>query len=208
MGAYEDNLRHVAEPASPSERDKAVSTTIEDHEALWFTEALREFAHYGDTDNGEVAVAYASFIDKKVRDEGKSYVTLYAHTETAAETLMDALYHHIPEPGSRDDTPMTLVTTLEDAFAEAFAHYVDDPETPDAPPEPQVTDIDGEETVVFDEDEARESYAIAEMEKAESEAVARQEREADRRGVTGLPETNPALERAEARERVNRGGRR
>lgn len=209
MGAYEDQLRHVAEPQSPSERTKAVSTTIEDHEALWFTEALREFAHYGDTegDQGGIAVGYASFIDQKVRDEGKSYVTLYAHTEEAASTLLDALYDYIPEPKKRDDTPMTIVRTLEGSFAEAFAHYVDDPETPDAP-EPQVAEIDGEETVVFDEREARESYADMKIAEAESEAIARQEREADRRGVTGLPETNPALERAEARERVNRGGRR
>jgi hypothetical protein len=198
MGAYEANLRHVAEPQAPSERDKAIRTTIEDYEALWFTEALREFAHYGDHDpdaQSGVAVAYASFIDKKVRDEGKSHVTLYAHTETAASTLLDALFHARDE----GDVPNTIAATLEYQFATVFAHYADgDPSTP------EVTDELG---VVFDVDDARDSIAEQQIADAESEAMRRQEKEADRRGVTGLPETNPALERAERREQANRGGR-
>lgn len=178
MGAYQDNLRHVAEPQAPSERDKAVSTTIEDYEALWFTEALREFAHYGEHDpesQSGIAVAYASFIDQKVREEGRSHVTLYAHTKAAASTLMDALYYYIPDE-DRSGTPMVVVRSIEESTAEALAHYIEDSEL-DAPPEPTADDELG---VYFDEDEAKESHAMMEMEKAESEHLAEQERRAER----------------------------
>lgn len=171
MTEYTDNLRHVAEPQAPSERKKAVSTMVEDHAALWFTEHLREFAHYGDHDDHQqagIALAYAEFIDQKVRDEGRGHVRLYAHTELAAETLMDALYHHCPDVGDREDYPMATFRTLEEATAEAFAHFVDDEEAPETPPEPHVERIDGEKQVVFDSDEAHESYA--DMKMAESEA--------------------------------------
>lgn len=197
MGAYQDNLRHVAEPQAPSERDKAVSTTVEDFEALWFTDALREFAHYGDHDHESqsgIAVAYASFIDQKVREQGKSYVTLYAHTEVAAETLMDALYHDCPDDvDDRGDYPMVVFRALEESFAEAFAHYVDDEMAPATPPEPQVERIDGEQQVVFDADEARESYADMKMAEAESEHLAKVEEDANARGVNNrkTPRVNP-----------------
>lgn len=198
MGAYEDNLRHVAEPASPTERRKAVSVSIEDHTALWFTDVLREYAHYGDHEDDDqegIAVAYASYIDTKVRDEGQSHVPLYAHTQLAAETLMDALYYHVPDDiEDRRDYPMVLFTEAEGSAAEAFSHYVDDPEAPDAPEEsPQVAEIDGEETVVFDVEEARESYAMMEIERAESEALAEIEADANARGVNNrrTPRVNP-----------------
>jgi len=99
MGAYENQLRHVAEPQAPTERESATSVTIEDHEALWFTDVLREFVHYGDTDGGEseIAVAYASYIDQKVRDEGVSHVDLYVHTDTAVDVLCAAMDYHITE---------------------------------------------------------------------------------------------------------------
>jgi hypothetical protein len=197
MSAYTDNLRHIAEPQAPSEREKAVSTTIEDHEALWVADILREFAHYADHDHDDqsgIAVGYASFIDKQVRDHGKSYVTLYAHTDVAAETLMDALYWDCPDDvDDRGNYPMVVFRSLEESFAEVFAHFVDDEMAPESPPEPQVTDIDGEETVVFDEDEARNSYAMMEMEKAESEHLAELEAEAEKRGINNqkTPRVNP-----------------
>lgn len=176
MGSYEANLRHIAEPQAPSEREKAVATTIEDYEALWLSEVLREFAHYADHDHeaqSGIAIGYASYIDQKVRSEGSSYVTLYAHTDVAAETLLDALYWDVPDDDRRD-YPMVLFRSLEGAFAEVFAHYVDDPETPEAPPEPEVDDDMG---VVFDPDDARESIAMKQMAEKEAE----REAELDRR---------------------------
>lgn len=169
MGAYEETLRHIAEPQAPSDRETAVGATIHDYEALFFAEALREFAHYGESDHNdvpEIAVGYASHIDVKVRDEAEHYVTLYAHTRVAAETLLDALYHHIPESGKRGGYPMAVFRSLEESFAEVFAHYVDgaDPQesasltpesgnsadedemAPATPPKPNVEN----ETVVFD----------------------------------------------------------
>lgn len=140
MGAYENNLRHVAEPASPDERERAVSTTIRDYEALFLTEVLREFAHYGDHDDerqGGIAVAYAAYIDKQVRANARSYIDLYAHTDVAAETLLDALYEHCPPLDERDDYPMTLFRSMEDSFAVMLAHYIEgsDLSEPPAPTE-------------------------------------------------------------------------
>lgn len=120
MGAYEENLRHLAEPGSPSEATEAVSISLEDYEALWFTEALREFEHYGDKREDEqdgIALGYASYIDKKVRDQGASHVDLFVHTELAGNTLMDALYDHIPETGKRDQYPIRVFRSLEDTIA-------------------------------------------------------------------------------------------
>jgi hypothetical protein len=194
MGEYEDQLRHVAEPAAPSEREKANAATIEDHVALWLTDHLRDFSHYGDTegDQGGIALAYASYIDQKVRDEGQSWVSLYVHTEQAAETLLDALYAAVPAMEDRADIPMIFVRDCEEAFAEVYAAFVEDADV-DGPGEPTITEIDGERTVVFDEEDARESYAMMQMHEAESEALARAEREAEGRGVNNLPENNPAL---------------
>lgn len=189
MGAYQENLRHVAEPAAPSERDKAVSTSVKDYAALWFTEPLREFAHYGDPDDerqSEIAVAYTSYIDAKVRDEGKQFVEIYAHTKLAADTLLDALYDHVPD--DRDQYPLTTFRYLEESFAETVAPYLDHSEL-DNPGDPAV---DEELGVVFDVREARESYADMKIAEAESEYEARIEEELEGRGVRNLPESRPA----------------
>jgi hypothetical protein len=94
MGAYEDSLQHIAEPASPSEREQTPSATLDDYVALWFTTPLREFAHYeADAPHSTIAVGLASYIDTKVRDEGTSNVAIYAHTDEAIETIIDALDH-------------------------------------------------------------------------------------------------------------------
>lgn len=124
MGAYQSNLEHIAEPQTPQQRADAESVTIQDYEALWFSDALRDFAHYGEHDHDDqsgIAVGLASFIDKKVRDEGVSHVTLYTHTDVAGETLLDALYHYRERT---EDTPMDVFRSLEDAFATLFAAYL------------------------------------------------------------------------------------
>jgi hypothetical protein len=192
MSAYEEQLRHVAEPAAPSERRKAVTATIEDYHALWLTDVLRDYAHYGDhdyDDEGAIAVAYASYIDAKVRDEGRSYVDLYAHTDVAVETLLNAILTTRADAGGDADFPITVYQAVENEFANAFIETADGA----SPESPKVIELDGERTVVFDEDEARESYAEKEMFEAESEALREAEREMDARGIDGrkTPRVDP-----------------
>lgn len=119
MGDYEDNLEHVAEPQAPNDRETAPSATLHDYEALWFADQLREFAHYEADDNGDIAIAYASYIDAKVRDEGVSNVDCYVHTDTAASILMAAVEH-----ATEDDDPYTtLQTRVESEIAATAATY-------------------------------------------------------------------------------------
>lgn len=181
-GAYEENLRHIAEPAASSEREKAVSTTVEDHIALWFTDVLREWAHYESEDEEArgIAVGLASFIDKKVRDQGESYVTLYAHTEKAVDTIEEAAMY-----GARQD-PDELGYRVGVAAGDLRLSFVGDGD-------PEVVEMDGERTVVYDEEEARESLAEEQMAKAESEHLAELERDANARGVNNrkTPRVNP-----------------
>jgi hypothetical protein len=128
MGAYEDNLRHLARPQKPSERREANAATIEDFQALWLADVFREYAHYADHNyegQGEIAVAYASFIDQEVRDHGKSHVDLYAHTEMAAETVLDALYWHVPDYGKRRDYPMVVFRAIEGAGGELVGNFIE-----------------------------------------------------------------------------------
>lgn len=186
MGDYEDHLRHIAEPAAPVERRKAVSGMIQGYEALWFAEALLEYAHYGDTDEdvqSGIALGYAEYIDQKVCGERSSPVTLYAHTEVAASTLLDALYNHVPDVGDRREYPMTVFRAVEETAAGMYAHYIEearDDADLDAPPEPTVIEVDGDEQVAFDPDEAREAYAMMQMERAEAEAMRERERRRER----------------------------
>jgi hypothetical protein len=192
MSAYEDQLRHVAEPAAPSERRKAVTATIEDYQALWLTDVLREYSYYGDhdyDDEDDIATAYASYIDAKVRDEGRSYVDLYAHTDVAIETLLNAILTRRADAGGDADFPMTVYRAIENEFANAFIETEEGP----SPESPKVIELDGERTVVFDEAEARESYAEQQQFEAESEALREAEREMDARGIGGrkTPRVDP-----------------
>jgi len=191
-GAYERNLRHVAEPAAPSEREKAISASIEDHEALWLSPILREHAHYGDHDHDDesgIAVAYASYIDQKVRGEGLSWVELYAHTEQAIETLVNAILQYRWDNFSDDDFPIRLYNRIEDEFASAFIRSEEEPNIGS----PKVIEIDGEKTVAYDEDEAKRSYADMKMAEAEAERLRELEADAEARGVHGrrTPRVNP-----------------
>jgi len=97
METFTTVLEHVAEPQTPDERDEADHTTLSDFQALWFVEALREYANYGDHDKdvqADIATAYVEFINKKIRDEGRRSVNLYTHTDVAVETLLDALLEY------------------------------------------------------------------------------------------------------------------
>jgi len=165
---YDDNLRHVAEPAAPSGRDTAVSTTVPDYEALWLSEQLKEYAHYGDHPNEahqDIAIAYVEYIDRQVRQNERRHVSLYAHTDEAADTLMGAMFHS--EDGA-------MVESVSTALAELYVAHADG----DAPPEPSA--VSEHDTVEFEDGAAGEAIAEAEMARAESEALAKKERQVER----------------------------
>ena len=87
-------LKHMREPAKPSERGEASSFQVDDFEALYLRRALREYAHYDHergSDRAGIASAYVEYIDEKVRDNGNNIVHVYAHTEEAYQTLVDAI---------------------------------------------------------------------------------------------------------------------
>lgn len=167
---YEDNLRHLAEPAAPNERRMAVSTTMPDFEALWLSEALREYAHYGDhpdESHQDIAIAYVEYIERQVRENERKHVSLYAHTDEAADTLMGAMFHETTE----DD----LVSRISPKLADLYVEHAEGT----APSEP--AEVEEFETVEFGEGNAGEAIAIAEMERAESEALQELEERAEER---------------------------
>jgi len=187
MEEYQSQLRHVAEPAAPSGRDQAVSANISSFEALWLSEQLKEYAHYGDhpeDSHAGIAIAYVEFIDKKVRDEERNYVTLYAHTEAAADTLMGAMFNaehggHQSMDGDAshrrpdDKTDAVLKEAVSSPLADIYVEHADgEPARPRA--------VEEHDTVEFEEGAAGEAIAEAEMARAESEALAKQERRAER----------------------------
>lgn len=97
METFTTVLNHVAEPQTIDGRDDATHTTLSDYQALWFAEALIEYANYGDHKKAvqaDIAKGYVEFINKKIRDEGRRNVNLYTHTDLAIETLMDALIEY------------------------------------------------------------------------------------------------------------------
>jgi hypothetical protein len=165
MGAYEDNLRHIAEPAAPSERDKATTVTLDDWVALWFAEVLREYAHYvADEPHDGIAVGLASHIDKKVRDHGKSYVPIYAHTNEAVEAIERAAVDYAEERDDSGTAPHIEVSSMAGSLRLEFIDK-----------NPKVVELNGEKTVVYDEDDAEESLAMKEIGEAESEAERKQQ---------------------------------
>lgn len=90
LDTYRDNLRHVVRPEDPAERDGGVS--ISDWAALQLAEALKEYAAWESptSTHEEVALAYAEYINHVVRNEEKTTVQLFFHTETAEEVLYEA----------------------------------------------------------------------------------------------------------------------
>ena len=186
MGAmtYNENLRHVAEPAAPTERREAVSATVSDFEALWLAEALRDYAHYGDhpaESHATIARAYAEYIDRQVRDNERKHVSLYAHTDEAADTLMGAIFH--------DGAEQDLVQRISPKLADLYIAHAEG----DTPGEPHAVDGVRGGTVEFSEGAAEEAEAIRQIEEGESKAIAEVEEEANALGINNrkTPRVNP-----------------
>lgn len=180
MGAmtYNENLRHVAEPAAPAERREAVSASVSDFEALWLAEALRDYAHYGDhpaENHASIARAYAEYIDRQVRENERKHVTLYAHTDDAADTLMGALFH--------DGAEQTLVERVSPKLADLYVAHAEG----ETPGEPHAVDGVRGGTVEFEDGAAEEAEAMRQMEEAESKAIAEVEEKANTLGVNNQP---------------------
>lgn len=91
MKHYRSQLRHIVRPEKPSEREQNY-VLIEDYEALYLHERCVEYAAYEaeTADEEEIALGYAEYINKVVRDEGRNVVRMYAHTEAAREVLCAA----------------------------------------------------------------------------------------------------------------------
>lgn len=116
----DSTLNHIAEPADPTDRDADV--VLEDYVALWFSNALMEFAHYGDHDSPEqhdIARGYVEHIETAIRRNGDPQVYLYAHTSLAEHTLIDALlyYRHT----SHQWYPVAVDGYVEDELCDLFA---------------------------------------------------------------------------------------
>lgn len=89
---YRENLRHVVRPDETAERSDTPRVKLSDYEALMLQHVLTEYAGYMAGDNEErVAEAYIDYIDMTVRDEGRSFIWLYAHTDLAVSVLQDAV---------------------------------------------------------------------------------------------------------------------
>lgn len=91
MDHYRERLGDVVRPEDPAERDDS-HATLTDFEALYLRMALTDYAAYKapTADHEEIALAYLDYINMVVRDEEKSMVKFYAHTETAREVLYEA----------------------------------------------------------------------------------------------------------------------
>ncbi|WP_226041212.1 hypothetical protein [Natrinema sp. DC36] len=82
----------MAEPDMPSKREEAVHTTLQDYEALYLCQMLREWAAYHSDDvESSIAKGYIEWMQKNVRKLENNAVDIYAHTPKAAETLNKAI---------------------------------------------------------------------------------------------------------------------
>lgn len=117
MGAYEEVLDHIAEPASPSGRAEAESITLEDYEALWFAEQLREYAHYGDASDvqSDIAIGYTAYINTQVRENEQRHVDIYTHTAQARSTLWNARSYAFENKGRR--FPLVVYESIGDLLS-------------------------------------------------------------------------------------------
>lgn len=129
METYQSVLSHLAEPQKPNERDSATHTTLSDVQALWFQEPLREFAHYGDGSETQRSIAegYVEWIDNVVRERGEKSVNLYAHTDAAIETLLDALIEYAEKTDERK-YGRPIGKEVEDCVGELWVQVAGDTE--------------------------------------------------------------------------------
>jgi hypothetical protein len=127
MGAYEDHLRHTAQPSDPDDRETATSLTLADYEALWFADYLREYAHYeAEDDDSGIAAAYAAYIDTAVRERGSRHVTLYVHTRAAADTLLATASYTRHTYGGDSTFPMMVYHSVEDEIVSVLQEHMAD----------------------------------------------------------------------------------
>lgn len=117
---YADNLYHMAEPATPDERDAAVHVSLADYQALYLAEMLREWAgyHAPTDDQSSIAHGYAEYIDSQVRENERVDVKIYAHTTKASEVVTDAIYDWYDEyrPEANADLFREIESTVIDLW--------------------------------------------------------------------------------------------
>jgi len=118
---YTDNLHHLAVPSTPQQRKEAVSTTLEDYQALFLGRMLREWAayHAEQVGRGDIARGYVEYINREVRQQEACGVDLYAHTPVAAKVLNEAIYDYQYAYG--DLTPTDVFDIIKDALKDLWA---------------------------------------------------------------------------------------
>lgn len=117
---YSDNLRHMAEPATPDERDRAVSVSLEDYQALYLATMLREWAHYHAPGEKQASIArgYVEYINHQVRERGQKTIEIYAHTPLAAEVVIDGMYDY--HEAYRQSVASDVFSTLEEVIIDLW----------------------------------------------------------------------------------------
>lgn len=120
---YDTNLRHMAEPAAPADREEAVSVTLADHEALYLAGVLIEWSHYmtGDEERSSIGQGYVEYINRQVRGREKRHVTLYAHTPKAADVLNEAVENYHAE--YYEDVPHDYHTEIEATLIDLWLRH-------------------------------------------------------------------------------------
>lgn len=139
---YSENLYHMAQPATPSEREEAVHVSLQDYKALYMAEMLREWAgyHAPTEEQASIAHGYAEYIDKQVRDDGRMEVEIYAHTQMASEVITDAIYdwHEAYRPEVHGDLFRSIEERIIDLWGRQHHETVNadaGEQRYDAPPE-------------------------------------------------------------------------
>lgn len=89
METYRNQLRHIVRPEDPTDRQNSDRVPLDDYEALYLRHALPMWAAYNaeTQTEEEIAVGYGQYINQVIRDEGKNFIYLYAHTPEAKGVL-------------------------------------------------------------------------------------------------------------------------
>lgn len=91
---YEKNLGDIGEPQKPSVRREVPSCEVHDYEALWLRCALNEYAFYSNDANKELAKGLVEYIGDKVYEQENALFHLYLKTDTAVQTVLDAIEYY------------------------------------------------------------------------------------------------------------------
>lgn len=84
----DSQLRHMRQPDTSRERESSPSALLMDFEAMYLRRACDELYAYN---GNELAGAYAEYLHDRIQEHGNAHCYVFAHTETAVETLRTAI---------------------------------------------------------------------------------------------------------------------